>query len=154
MAEYLEVVPDKAHNLEYSGASPFSATKFLRRLMAGHLTLTETIVVQLNSEKPKIKMLHNIMTDKVEEFIKRRFKKDCDWVNGNCLWFALILQKRFPGGEIYYLPILGHFLYNIGENFYDWNGRYNISNEERISLNSLKYSDKIWYNRLIEDCFD
>ena len=33
MAECLEVVPDKAHNLEYGGASPSSATTFLRRLV-------------------------------------------------------------------------------------------------------------------------
>ena len=60
--------------------------------------------------------------DEVLEFIERRFKKDCDWINGNCYYFAVILQERFPGGIIYYDVIDGHFLYFYNENYYDWVG--------------------------------
>lgn len=40
--------------------------------------------------------------DPVKEFIDRRFKADCNWLNGNCYYFALILSDRFPGGTVYY----------------------------------------------------
>ena len=36
--------------------------------------------------------------DKVIDFIKKRFKIDCDWTTGNCFYFAKILESRFPGG--------------------------------------------------------
>lgn len=59
---------------------------------------------------------------KVLEFIDRRFKKDCDWVNGNCYYFALILKDRFPEGKIYYDVILGHFVFQYNNQYYDWTG--------------------------------
>ena len=42
------------------------------------------------------------MEEKINDFIKRRFNKEDNWLNGNCLWFAYILQKRFPNLNIYY----------------------------------------------------
>ena len=60
-----------------------------------------------------------IIIDEVLEFIYRRFPKDSDWVNGNCYYFSLILQDRFPGGEIYYDVIDGHFLYCYNGKYYD-----------------------------------
>ena len=65
------------------------------------------------------------MKDLVEDFIDRRFRHDSanlHWLNGNCLWFAIILQTRFPGGEIFYLPVPGHFVYKYDGKFYDWHG--------------------------------
>lgn len=35
--------------------------------------------------------------------------EDC-FLHGNCYWFAQILAERFDGSEIYYLPILNHFI--------------------------------------------
>ena len=60
--------------------------------------------------------------DNVIEFINRRFKKNCDWTNGNCYYMSLILKDRFPDGSIYYDVINGHFVFLYNENFYDWNG--------------------------------
>lgn len=60
--------------------------------------------------------------DPVKEFIDRRFKADCNWLNGNCYYFALILSDRFPGGTIYYDVIYGHFIYLYEGKYYDWSG--------------------------------
>ena len=30
--------------------------------------------------------------NQVEEFIQRRFPVDCNWTNGNCYYFAVILN--------------------------------------------------------------
>jgi hypothetical protein len=60
--------------------------------------------------------------DTVIEFINRRFKIDCHWLDGNCYYFALILSDRFPGGIICYDVIYGHFVYFYEGKYYDWSG--------------------------------
>ena len=103
-------------------------------------------------------------TNEVIEFINRRFPEDCYWLNGNCLWFAFILQKRFPNMEIYYLPIEGHFITglniiknelqnsNIKTVYFDWSGVI-VPEEEVLSLSQIKKEDELWYKHLIRDCF-
>ena len=59
--------------------------------------------------------------DKIEEFINRRFQSDCDWLEGNCYYFARILKMRFKG-EIWYDLVEGHFLFRSFDKFYDWGG--------------------------------
>lgn len=59
--------------------------------------------------------------NKIENFIKRRFPINCDWMEGNCYYFARILQMRFSG-EIWYDIIDGHFLFYKDGTFYDWTG--------------------------------
>lgn len=86
------------------------------------------------------------------EFINRRFSKDCNWLNGNCLWFALILKERFPFLKIYYLPIDGHFVVGDGDNYYDWSGQIDLE-EKPYELNEIKETDKLWYEKLMRDCF-
>lgn len=94
--------------------------------------------------------------DEVEQFIRRRFRGDNNWLSGNCLWFSLILKKRFPGGRIYYLPIQGHFVYMYHGEYYDWCGKTikagNRSLETKRLLSSIKKDDPNWYNRLIDNC--
>lgn len=94
------------------------------------------------------------MKDTILSFIKRRFPQDCNWTTGNCYFFAQILHLTF-GGDIYYDPIDGHFLCLIDNNFYDWTGLKNYSQEE-INLfykwNELFSIDPIYYNRIIRDC--
>jgi len=90
------------------------------------------------------------MENEVVTFINNRFKNE-KWLDGNCLWFALILRWRFPGGKIYYLPIIGHFIYKYKKHFYDWSGEY-FPDEKPVSLSSIKRNDPSWYNRLLEDC--
>ena len=31
------------------------------------------------------------MKKEILNFIEKRFPIDCNWMNGNCLWFAIIL---------------------------------------------------------------
>ena len=90
-------------------------------------------------------------SDEILEFINRRFPaNNGNWLNGNCFWFAKILSIRFPNGEIWYEPIIGHFLYKYENLFYDWNGIYsgNLTNAFKFD----KEYDELVYNRLIRDC--
>lgn len=92
------------------------------------------------------------MQNEILNFIKRRWSIDANWTNGNCFWFAKILQLRFPQLQIYYLPIIGHFITSDGENYYDWNGIY-LPEEEPINWEELRNSDFLWAERLIRDCW-
>lgn len=62
------------------------------------------------------------MGNEVLEFIQRRFKDDCKWLDGNCYYFAVILKDRFPKGKIYYDVIYGHFIFEYQNKYYDWSG--------------------------------
>ena len=64
------------------------------------------------------------------EFIERRFKKDCDWLDGNCYYMSIILKNRFPSGTIYYDVIMGHFLFEQSGKYYDFNGEVSVYNED------------------------
>jgi len=86
----------------------------------------------------------------VEEFIERRFPIDCNWLNGNCYYFAVILKERFPGGRIMYDPIDGHFLYEIEDEFFDWNGLAIDVSERVFDFESM--DDEKYKNHLIRDC--
>ena len=61
--------------------------------------------------------------DEILEFIKRRFPNDCNWLDGNCFYFSIILKARFPQGNIFYDVIDGHFLFKYQNSFYDWTGK-------------------------------
>ena len=89
--------------------------------------------------------------NEVVKFIKNRFRQEDQWLSGNCLWFSLILKKRFPGGRIYYLPVPGHFIYKYKGKFYDWTGEI-VPVEKMILFSKLKEVDPDWYDRLINNC--
>lgn len=91
------------------------------------------------------------MENEVLEFIKRRFTNNCNWLNGNCFYFAAILTMRFPEGEIYYLPIEGHFVTKIEDVYYDWTGIVSLK-EKPISFMQLRKEDPLLYSHLIRDC--
>lgn len=94
------------------------------------------------------------MKKEILNFIEKRFPIDCNWMNGNCLWFAIILQARFPQSDIYYLPVPGHFVTKIEDKYYDWKGEIEIDVQEPlISLIDLKKKEPDWYQRLMRDCF-
>lgn len=95
------------------------------------------------------------MKDIILNFIRRRFSKDCDWLNGNCYWFAVILCARFKDKLIiYYEPVVGHFYagYKDGSMFFDWEGAHTNLEFKPIALEEIEKEDKIWYSRLIRDC--
>lgn len=90
------------------------------------------------------------MREDILEFISRRFKDNCHWLDGNCYFFAVILCERFKNLKIYYAPVEGHFVAGDGDLFYDWRGIY--KNENPILLEDIQKSDPLWYNILVRDC--
>ena len=92
-----------------------------------------------------------IFIDEVLDFIKRRFLKDCDWLSGNCYYFAIILKNRFPYGDIYYDTINGHFLFKYKGFYYDWGGIV-MPRGELILWNNFEEYDPLRKERIIRDC--
>lgn len=90
------------------------------------------------------------MTDKIMEFIHRRFPTDQNWLTGNCYFFALILQNVF-GGEIYYDVTRGHFMTEIDGDLYDWSGLVNEP-VTIISWSTFDKYDPLVMERVIRDC--
>lgn len=98
--------------------------------------------------------------DKIEEFINRRFQSDCDWLEGNCYYFARILKMRFKG-EIWYDLVEGHFLFRSFDKFYDWGGwreEYDFSKPETVE-NLVKWADykrvdPVHYERIVRDVIE
>ena len=94
------------------------------------------------------------MEDQVAEFIQRRWtNNNSTFLNGNCYWFARILQLQFPYLSIFYLPIEGHFIAgNLGK-YYDATGAV-VPQEEPILLSDIRRKDYTWYSRLLKNCKD
>ena len=93
--------------------------------------------------------------DRVEEFIRRRFEEDYNWTTGRCYFFAIILKDVFPGGEIFYDPIEGHFIYRLSGKFYDWTGcrEYTKNDIDNFyNWDILKSWDSLLYKRIERDC--
>lgn len=89
----------------------------------------------------------------VLEFINRRFKKDCNWLDGNCYYFALILKDRFPSGRIWYDVIDGHFFFEYDGRYYDYLGFV----DPRIVAHSVPWGEMDKYDplvkeRIVRDC--
>lgn len=93
----------------------------------------------------------DIKEDPVLEFINRRFKKDCNWLDGNCYYFAVILNDRFPGGRILYDVVNGHFIYCYLEKNYDWTGIVDCTGYlvDWVLFNEYDESQR---NRIVECC--
>lgn len=87
----------------------------------------------------------------VIDFINRRFKEDCNWINGNYYYFALILRDRFPGGIIYYDVINGHFIYQYNGNYYDWTGII-YPQGYLVNWDEFDKYDNNQKQRIIKDC--
>lgn len=94
----------------------------------------------------------------VQEFIARRFQSfgaqviDC-FTAGNCYWFAHILCTEFPELKMYYIVDEGHFVAGDDRSniYYDITGKKSLQYQP-ISLETLRLSDKTWYDRLMRDC--
>ena len=92
------------------------------------------------------------MTNDVLKFIHKRFYCDCNWLSGNCYYFAVILKDRFPQGEIYYDVIHGHFVFKYQGYFYDWSGLYHSNDTNLISWNDFQKYDVLQKKRIEEYC--
>lgn len=91
------------------------------------------------------------MKNEVLEFIHKRFKDNCNWMDGNCYYFAIILKDRFPEGTIYYDVIYGHFVFQYQEDYYDWTGIVN-SNWHLIEWDKFDKYDSLLKQRIVRDC--
>ena len=94
-------------------------------------------------------------TNEILNFVKRRFKEDNHWKDGNCYWAAFILCSRFPELQMYYLTGEGHFIVSAdGKTFYDAFGKYETDPSKPILLSEIKALDANWYAYLMRDCRD
>ncbi len=93
------------------------------------------------------------MNDEVIKFINRRFPSDSNWLNGNCYYFALILQDRF-NGEIFYDVIFGHFITKIKDKFYDYAGEVDLKDRKLIKWKYFEEYDYLQKMRIIKDCIN
>lgn len=89
--------------------------------------------------------------NEVIEFIKRRFRSDCNWISGNCYYFSIILKNRFPEGEIFYDVIYGHFVFLYKEKYYDWTGCIEPKGY-LVNWDSFDEYDYLQKRRIIQDC--
>ena len=89
--------------------------------------------------------------NEILEFIKRRFQNDCDWISGNCYYFALILKDRFPTGIIFYDVIVGHFVFLYDGHYFDWTGLIEPDGY-LVQWDKFDDYDHLQYQRIIEDC--
>ena len=92
------------------------------------------------------------MNDNILEFIHRRFKNDCNWLDGNCYYFAVILKDRFPDGKIFYDVVLGHFVFAYDGHMYDWNGLVNLDKRYLIEWDKFDEYDSLQKQVIIRDC--
>ena len=85
------------------------------------------------------------------DFICRRFHNNCEWLTGNCYYFALILKDRFPQGDIYYDVINGHFVFKYEDKYYDWTGLIQPNGYLVVWSDFDKYDKRQKYV-IIRDC--
>ena len=90
-------------------------------------------------------------SEQIKTFVEKRFSQDCNWTSGNCFYFATILKTRFPELDIYYLPIVGHFVTGYEGKYYDYTGEVEIA-ETPIKFSNLPISDPSYYARILRDC--
>jgi hypothetical protein len=77
------------------------------------------------------------------------------FTEGMCYWFAHILNAQF-GGEIHYLPIVGHFVAKIEGVIYDITGDVTdkYAQEKSYEWDFLQEYDPKWASNIKRDCVD
>lgn len=91
------------------------------------------------------------MDDDILDFIKRRFPFNCNWLDGNCYYFSIILKSRFPEGVIFYDVIYGYFLFKYKDSYYDWSGKVKPNNY-LVEWDMMEEYDNLQKKRIIQDC--
>ena len=90
--------------------------------------------------------------NQVLEFIRRRFPDDCNWVSGNCYYFAVILKARFSEAVVYYDVIYGHFVVKIKGAYYDHNGVVDLTDRYLVEWDKFDDYDARQKQVIIRDC--
>lgn len=91
------------------------------------------------------------MKKEILDFIRRRFQTDCNWLNGNCYYFALILKSRFPEGKIIYEVIDGHFTFYCDGCYFDFSGQV-FPTGYLVEWDKFDQYDSNQKQRIIMDC--
>lgn len=94
------------------------------------------------------------------EFIHRRFPTEDRWLNGNCYWFAQILnhwfslKDRYATRYLVYDVVYGHFYLYCRGWYYDWNGAHETLPEGSYDIHWDKFEeyDDIQYDRIRKEC--
>lgn len=94
------------------------------------------------------KVMSDIL-DFIQQFKEYKSVEDA-FRYGHCYYFALILQQRF-GGEIFYDPINGHFLFGVDGEYYDITGKA-IPAYGTVKWAEMETIDPVWYQRVKKHC--
>lgn len=109
--------------------------------------------VSADEMKTAARRIANYTQKDIIDFIKRRFPEDCEWSTGNCYYFTLILNDRFPGGHIYYDVVVGHFVFEYGGVYYDYNGVIkNVKEDDCVLWSDFINYDAFQMARIFRDC--
>ena len=79
--------------------------------------------------------------DNVEQFIRRRFKTDCNWLKENSYYFAIMLKDHFKRGTIVYDDIEERFLLYLYGYLYDYKGKHEVNHRGHLYVNWNKFDE-------------
>lgn len=96
------------------------------------------------------------MKTEIIKFIEQFQRPDTITVftNGMCYWFAEILNKRFPKGQIVYDDIWNHFAYKLDSRIYDIMGDITDSDYHFEDWEDFKELDELHTCRLYKNCIN
>lgn len=93
--------------------------------------------------------------DEIVQWMHNRQFYDNKWMNGNCYYFAVLLQTAWPGGKIVHDPIIGHFMYLYKNCLYDYRGYVGLAKEYKRPLDDwekYKEVDELHWAHIMRDC--
>ena len=92
-----------------------------------------------------------IRHDMILSFIADNFTVDCHWLDGNCYYFAVILNTRFAESTIVYDVVNNHFSVRFADDrFYDWSGEIKV--KTWVVWEDYILADLAHSSRIIRDC--
>lgn len=76
------------------------------------------------------------------------------YTNGYCFHFAAMLNIMYPGGDIYYDTVRGHFLYFYQNDWYDVTGPVTVETCKSflVKWSEFEQYDALQYERILRDC--
>ena len=105
----------------------------------------------MQKAKHKTKAMFDGMSE-ILDFIEQFSLAKELFLSGMCYWFAFILCNRFPNSEIWYDPIMNHFVCRIQDVFYDAAGVVSDGNFQK--WDDYKDMDKMHTERIIRYCIN
>ena len=75
---------------------------------------------------------------------------DCNWMDGNCFYYAYMLKQIFPLGTIVYDVIYGHFMLRYMDRYFDYTGEREYDPEwyivefDKLDQYDVKVEERIY----------